>query len=202
MKQLSVIDRILLLFTAILAAYQIAVGIDGADAVPLWAYTTGFGVLLLAGLLLLIFGFDCLKSPLVVVVSTLIPLALSVGLVWEYLPGWRAPYALFAGAGFGLVVLTRLARAGRGATITLALVHGVAGLTIFGLPLLLSLRGDVAPGFALVGIGGGLIGLGGLLLLFLKLGRPVLSPRMILTVLPALLLLTLSAFVAGFAAGA
>ena len=32
MKQLSVTDRILLLFTAILAAYQIAVGIDGAPA--------------------------------------------------------------------------------------------------------------------------------------------------------------------------
>lgn len=202
MKELSVIDRILLLVTAILAAYQIAVGIDGADAVPLWAYTAGFGVLLLAGLLLLIFGFESLESPLVVVVSTLVPLALSFGLVWEYLPGWRAPYALFAGVGFGLVLLTRLAGLGRGATVVLALVHGVAGLVIFGLPLLLSLRGDVPPGFALVGMGGGLIGLGGVLLAFLKMGRPILSQKMILTVLPALLLLMISAFVVGFAAGA
>lgn len=202
MKELSVIDRILLLVTAILAAYQIVVGIDGADSVPLWAYTAGFGVLLLAGLLLLIFGFESLESPLVVVVSTLVPLALSFGLVWEYLPGWRTPYALFAGAGFGLVLLTRLAGLGRGATAVLALVHGVAGLVIFGLPLLLSLRGDVPPGFALVGVGGGLIGLGGVLLSFLKMGRPILSQKMILTVLPPLLLLMISAFVAGFAAGA
>lgn len=200
MKELSVVDRILLLVTAILAAYQIAVGIEGADSAPLWAYTTGFGVLLLAGLLLLIFGFEPLESPFVVVVSTLIPLALSFGLVWEYLPGWRTAYALFAVAGFGLVLLTRLMQAGKGATVVLALVHGVAGLLIFGLPILLSLRGEMPPGFALVGVGGGLIGVGGLLLSFLKMGRPILSQKMILTVLPALLLLMTSAFVAGFTA--
>lgn len=202
MKKMSVLDRIFLLITGLLAAYQIAVGIEGAAPLALWAYTAGFGVLLLAGVLLIIFGFELLDSPLVAIFSTLIPLTLSLGLVWEYLPAWRAAYALFAIAGFVLVLLSRLAprlAPGRAATVTLALVHGVAGLLIFGLPLSLSLSGETPPAFALVGVGGGLIGVGGLLLSFLKMGRPILSQERILTVLPGLLFLMTSAFVIGFA---
>lgn len=199
MKELSIVDRIVLAATAVLAGYQIAVGIEGAAPLALWAYTVGFGTLLLAGLLILIFGFEFLNTSFVAVVSTLIPLALSLGLVWEYVPAWRVAYGLFVIAGFSLVLLTRLTQSGKGATVILAFVHGVAGLIIFGLPLLLSLRGDASPGFALVGIGGGLIGLGGLLLSFLKMGRPIVAQRTILTVLPTLLLLMTSAFVAGFA---
>lgn len=51
----------------------------------------------------------------------------------------------------------------------------------------------------LVGVGGAVIGLAGLLLSFLKLDRPVLPEKTILSLLPALLLLTTTAFVAGFA---
>lgn len=206
MKKMSVLDRIFLLITGVLAGYQIAVGIEGAAPLAIWAYTAGFGALLLAGVLLIIFGFELLDTPIVAIFSTLIPLALSLGLVWEYLPAWRAVYVLFVVVGFALVLFTRLAlqfaprRApGRSATMTLAMVHGVAGLLIFGLPLFLSLTGEAPPAFALVGVGGGLIGVGGLLLSFLKVGRPILSRETILTVLPTLLLLMTSAFVAGFA---
>lgn len=199
MKEMSAIDRFLLLITGILAGYQIAIGIEGAAPTAVWAYTVGFGALLLAGALLLIFGFELLGSPFTVVVSTLIPLSLSLGLVWEYLPGWRTAYLLFAIAGFVLVKLARMAVSGRPAALTLAIVHGVAGLLIFGLPLMVSVRGEAPAGFALVGVGGALIGVGGLLLSFLKMGRPVLSQKRILAVLPLLLLLTTSAFVAGFA---
>ena len=199
MKEMSPLDRFLLLITGILAGYQIAIGIEGAAPPAVWAYTVGFGALLLAGVLLLIFGFELLGSPFTIVVSTLIPLALSLGLVWEYLPGWRTAYLLFAVLGFALVGLARMAVPGRPATLALAIVHGVAGLLIFGLPLLLSVRGEAPAGFALVGVGGALIGVGGLLLSFLKMGRPLLSQKTILAVLPVLLLLTTSAFVAGFA---
>jgi hypothetical protein len=43
-----------------------------------------------------------------------------------------------------------------------------------------------------------LIGLGGLLLSFLKAGRPLLSREKILAVFPGLLLVATAAFVAGF----
>ena len=45
MKMTS-LDRILLLLTGLLAAYQVAVGIDGLSTLPIIAYTIAFGVLL------------------------------------------------------------------------------------------------------------------------------------------------------------
>ncbi len=200
MKKMSILDRILLLITGILAAYQIVAGMDGLNSLATWAYTVAFGVLLVAGVLLIILGFDILDSPLVVIVSTLIPLSLSLGLVAEYRPALATGYAIFAVVGFLAIVVTQYAASKGVAIPVLAVVHAVAGLTIFILPFVVSLRGEAPGGFALVGVGGALIGLGGLLLAFLKTGRPILSGKVILTVLPWLLLLMTAAFVAGFAA--
>ncbi len=198
MRKMSALDRILLLLAGLLAAYQIVFGIEGAPLLSMWAYTIAFGTLLLAGLLLIIFGFEVLDSPLVVIVSTLLPLALSLGLVWEQWPAGRNLYLAFAILGFIAVTVTRLYRAGLTAVFTLAVVHGVAGLVIFLLPFYMSLRGLAPAGFALVGLGGALIGVGGLLLAFLKMGKPVVSRPVILTLFPALLLLMTAAYVAGF----
>jgi len=65
MKKISVLDRILLLITGLLAAYQI-VAMDGITGLAGWAYTIAFGVLLVAGLLIIIMGFEVLDSPWVV----------------------------------------------------------------------------------------------------------------------------------------
>ncbi|MBI5945679.1 MAG: hypothetical protein HY864_15065 [Chloroflexi bacterium] len=81
------------------------------------------------------------------------------------------------------------------------MVHGIAGLTIFLLPIILSVQGKTQPLFSLVGIGGALIGIGGLLLSFLKAGRPILSRETIFKILPILLLLMTICFVAGFKFG-
>jgi hypothetical protein len=198
MKSISIIDRIVLLLSALLAAYQVAVGIDGLDSFPILCYTIAFGVLLVACLLLIIFGFEILESPLVVIISTIIPLSLSMGLVWEYFMEIRIYYLVFAVLGFLAVIVTRQFTPGRIAVIVLAVVHGISGMVIFLLPILLSLNGVTEVGFFLVGIGGALIGLGGLLLSFLKTGRPILSRETILTLLPWLFLLMTIAFVAGF----
>ncbi len=200
MKKISVPDRILLLITGLLASYQIVDGIADAGTFAIAAYTVAFGVLLVAGLLLIILGFDILDSPLVVIVSTIIPLSLSLGLVAEYLAEWRTHYLIFAIFGFLLIVITRYTAKGALAIIPVAFVHGVAGMIIFLLPIIFSLQGKAPGGFAWVGIGGALIGVGGLLLTFLKSGKPLLSKDTILTVLPALLLLMTLAFVVGFAA--
>ncbi len=200
--KMTLLDRFLVLATGLLAAYQIVVGIDNLSTVPILAYTISFGVLLVAGLLLIILGFDALESPVVVVVSTVIPLSLALGLVWEHLPALRTPYVLFTMVGFAAVIVTRSAPGGgRLPTVVIAIVHGIAGLTIFLLPILTALRGETRLAFALVGIGGALIGLGGLLLSFLKTGRPILSRETILKVMPGLLLLMTICFVAGFKFG-
>jgi hypothetical protein len=200
--KLSPSDRVLLLLTGILAAYQVAVGIDGFDTLPIITYTIGFGVLLVAGLLIFILGFDVLDSPIVVIVSTIIPLALSLGLVWQHIASLRTPYLLFTIISFLAVILTRSIQLnGKIPVIILAITHGVAGMTIFLLPIILSMQGNVPPLFSLVGVGGALIGVGGLLLSFLKTGKPILSREMILRLFPTLLLLTTAFFVAGFKFG-
>lgn len=200
MKKISVLDRILLLFTGLLAAYQIAIGIEGTTPLSTISYTIAFGVLLVACLLMIIMGFEVLDSVWVVIVSTILPLSLSLGLVTEYLPGWTIPYLVFVILGFLAVIVTRFTVPGRLATITLAFVHGIAGMLIFLLPIIFAMRGEVPAGFAFVGIGGALIGVGGLLLSFLKAGKPILPRDTIMTVLPGLLLLMTAAFVIGFGA--
>jgi len=198
--KMSPLDRFLLLVTGLLAAYQVAVGINGLDTIPIIAYTIAFGVLLVAGLLLIILGFDVLNSPIVVIVSTVIPLALSLGLVWEHLSAYRISYLFFVCIGFLAVVITRsLTMPEKFPIFVIALVHGVAGLTIFLLPSILAANGSVGPGFALVGLGGALIGILGLLLSFLKTGRPIFPRKTILKVFPGLLTLMTACFVTGFA---
>ena len=200
--QMTSTDRILILLTALLASYQIVVGIDGLGTVPITAYTVAFGALLVAMLLMFILGFGVLDSPIVVIVSTIIPLALSLGLVWEHFRSYRTPYLLFTIIGFAAVILTRfLPIPGRLPTIVVALVHGVAGMTIFLLPSILAANGMARPGFALVGLGGAMIGLGGLFLSFLKTGRPILPREIILKVLPSLFMLMTACFVTGFKFG-
>ena len=200
--KMSPLDRVLLLLTGILAAYQVAVGIDGFGAVPIIAYTIAFGVLLVAGLLLIIWGFDVLDSPIVVIVSTAIPLSLATGLVWQHLASIRTSYLVFALVGFLAVTWTRsITTPGKIATIVLAFIHGVAGMTIFLLPILFSIQGTTQPLFSLVGVGGALIGIGGLALSFLKAGKPILSKELILKILPVILFLMTLCFVVGFKYG-
>lgn len=195
-------NRIILLLTIVLTSYQVAVGIDDFDALPIIAYTIAFGVLLVATLLIFILGFDVLDSPIVVIVSTIIPLALSLGLVWQHLASLRNPYLIFTIIGFLAVTLTRsIPMQNKFPVFVLAVTHGIAGMTIFLLPIVLSIQGNAPPLFSLVGVGGALIGVGGLLLSFLKTGKPILPRETILRSFPTLLLLTTAFFVAGFKFG-
>lgn len=199
MRELSVLDRIVLLAVGGFAAYQIVVGLEGLDPLAIWAFSVAFGVLLLAGLLIIILGYEALNNPLVVIVAALLPLGFSVGLVAEYLPRFAAGYLAFALVGLAVLAATRFLAPGTPATVSLAVVHGVSGILIFILPFWFAVEGSVPPGFILVGIGGALIGLGGLLLMFLKMGKPLLSEKTIFSVLPWLLLVMTAAFVVGLA---
>ena len=173
----SLLNRLLLLFTGLLAAYQIAVGIEGQELAAILCYTVTFGVLLVAALLLLVLGLDVLDSPFVVLVSTLIPLSLSMGLVVQFFPEIQQFFLLFTVLGYLLILVTRFSTKRKVAALTLAVVHGVAGVVIFIAPFIVVLQGRAPAGFALVGIGGALIGLGGLLLSFLRAGHPILTRR-------------------------
>ena len=200
--KLSPLDRILLLLTVLLASYQVSAGIDGFDTLPIIAYTIAFGVILVAALLIFILGFGVLDSPIVVIVSTIIPLSLAVGLIHQHAASFGTSYLVFAIIGFLAVTLTRSIPApGKIPTIVLAIVHGIAGMTIFLLPIVLSIQGNAHPMFSLVGVGGALIGIGGLALSFLKAGKPILSQEVIHKILPVILFLMSLCFVMGFKYG-
>ena len=198
MKKISVLDRILLLATCLLSAYQISAGMNGLSLPATWGYTIGFGILLVACLLLIILGFEGLESQTVIIVSALIPLSISFGLVSVHLSAYILPYLIFCIVGFGLISITRFSADSRAATIILALVHGIAGILITFLPVILIIQGQARPGYILIGLGGAIIGIGGMLFAFLKTGKPILSQEKILSLLPALLFLMASAYVVGF----
>ncbi|MEA1977669.1 MAG: hypothetical protein U9N80_07180 [Chloroflexota bacterium] len=201
MKKITPLDRIALLITGLLAAYLIVMGVEGLPVLATWAYSIAFGVLLVASLLMIINGFEVLDSPLVVIIAAIIPLGLSLGMVIENLPpDWHLAYLAFVVIGFLAILLTRFLVPERVATFVLAFVHGVAGLLIFGLPIVLVLQGVKAPMVLFMSVGGALIGIGGLLLAFLKAGKPILSAEKIFTLLPWILLLMSVSFVLGLGA--
>lgn len=182
----------------LLASYQIVDGIDDAGTFAITAYTVAFGVLLVAGLLMIILGFDVLETDIVVIVSTIIPLSLSLGLVAEFFPQWRIPYLVFVLVGFMAIIITRYQASRKVALIPLAVWHGISGIVIFVLPIYVSLTGLAPSAFVWVGAGGALIGVLGLMLTFLRSGNPVLSRETTLTAFPAILFLMTFAFVIGF----
>lgn len=163
-------------------------------------YIIGFGVLLVAGLLLIFFSYDILASPFVIIVSTLIPLSLSLGLVTQYFPKQSKYYLAFVVLGFLAIAAGTLADLGTLGTIILASVHSVAGLTLFLMPIVLVIKKKVPAPFAMVSLGAALIGIGGIALGFLKTGRPLLffTQEVIFLILAPLLFLMVASFAVGF----
>lgn len=199
MKILARASRPLLFLMVLLAAYEVTVGGFSSHILATWAYTVAFGVLVVAGLALILLGNEVLEKPAVVIISSVIPLALSLGLVVDFLPEWQTPYIIFVLVGLGLIVFTRMRPSNRFKILILSLVHAVAGLIIFIVPIIIVLNGPVPSAwFVLVSIGAALIGIGGILLTLLRSGRELLNQKIIFSILPVILLLMTAAFVAGF----
>ncbi|BDG61694.1 hypothetical protein [Caldinitratiruptor microaerophilus] len=200
---MNVLDKVVLLGTGLIAIYVIwrlyrdlRSGLRAGRA-PVY-YLASFAVLLAAGLLLIGLGYGVLGNPLVVVVASLIPATLSLGLVTEFFPRYEKPYAAFAIVGLLGIALTRVSGPSGLATLVLAVVHAVAGLLIVALPVLAGLTGRAPRGFLWVGLGGVLIGIGGIALAFLKAGLPILPASFIFSILAPLLLFMTACFAQGF----
>jgi hypothetical protein len=160
-------------------------------------YMLGFTVLLVSGLLLIFLGLGILSAPLVLTVASLIPLGISLGVANQFFPQWKKAFAWFALVGFLAIAITSLTGMDSLKKIAVPLFHGVAGLVIFLGPFVAK---GTAPKFWWVGIGGALIGLGGIALAFISVGRQLLffSPEFVMAILPPLLLAMTLAFAYGF----
>ena len=163
-------------------------------------YIIGFAVLLVAGVLLIFFTYSILSSPFVIIVSTLIPLSISLGLVTQYFPKQSKYYLAFVIIGFLAIAAGTLADLGTLGTIILASVHSVAGLTLFLVPIVLVSKKKAPSSFAMVSLGAALIGIGGIALSFMKTGRPLLflTQEVIFIILAPLLFLMAASFAYGF----
>jgi hypothetical protein len=161
-------------------------------------YLMGFGVLLVSGLLLIFLGLGILASPYVLTVASLIPLGISMGVAEEYYPAWKKAFKWFAVIGFLAIALTSIAGMDALKKIAVPLFHGVAGLVIFLGPFFAK---GAPKGFFWVGIGGLLIGLGGIALAFISIGKQLLffSPAVVALILTPLLFLMTGAYALGFA---
>ncbi len=163
-------------------------------------YMLGFAVLLVSGLLLIFLGWEILASPYVLTVATLIPLGISMGLMNQFRPNYKKFYSWFALVGLLAIAVTSIGGMDL-KRLAVPIFHGVAGLIIFGLPIYKAfVDKDVEKGFAWVGVGGALIGLGGIALAFLVSGSQFLffSAEFVYAILAPLLLLMTLAFTFGF----
>lgn len=160
-------------------------------------YMVSFAILVIAGVLLVLWGYELLSATLVTYIATLIPLGLATGLVTEFYPKFEKAYLSFAIIGLVAIVITRSV-IGWGEVLTLSLVHSIAGLTIVVTPIWLSLSKRVNASFNGIAAGGILIGVGGIALACLKMDIPLLNESLIHTILAPLLLLMTVAYAVGF----
>jgi hypothetical protein len=197
----TIFDILVLLLTGLTAAYLLFrfwKRWSWEKKVHVWYYIMGFLVLLVSGLLLIFLGYDILGTPFVLTVASLIPLGISMGIAEQYFPSWKKYFKWFATLGFLAIAISAFAQIDLLRKISVPLFHGVAGLVIFLGPFFAK---RAAKGFWWVGVGGALIGIGGIALAFLTIGKPLLgifTADLVFTILAPLLLLMTLAFTYGF----
>lgn len=196
MKQ-TIINRILFLITGIIAGSKIINGMDTYSDLTTFYFTVSFGVLLLACLLLLLMGFDIMENNFVAVVAALIPISLSLGIINNRLPEYHLIYARIIGIGFLIAIYLRFYGAEKVASLSFGVIHGVSGIVIVLIPIVFLLNGLVEPQYGFVSLGGIFIGMGGMLMAFLKAGKPILSKEKVLSLFPVILFFATTAFVIG-----
>lgn len=197
MRKISILDRILFLMIAHLAGYKIVAGMEHHSVLSTGFYTVSLGVLVLASIMLLLFGFELLTNRLVPVVTTLIPMTLSIGLVHDHLPQMTLLYSAFIGIIYIVSVWVRFTASEKTSAMVLALVHGISGMLVFILPIVLYANYGLPAKLLLVSIGGLIIGIEGIFLTLQKMGYVRIGLDTIFAWFPAMLLAATSAFVSG-----
>lgn len=181
-----------------LAGYQVVRGVEGLNPFITVFATIAFGVLVIAGVVILIMGPDLLGSPWVATASSIIPLSLAAGMVNHYIPQYTRAYMAFALIGLTAIIVSRFFSGSRPVqTATLAIVHALAGGLIVVIPILLSVQGKAPPLLVLVSLGGILMGLAGMLLGLFPTGRLKISKETHYSVVMAILALSTLLFVVG-----
>jgi len=199
---MTIIDRIFLLLTGLAAIHLLWHFAKKEKKAEIFYYMISFAVLLVAGLLLIFFGWAALGNKFVAIVAALIPFGIAAGLVARFFPKAVKGYLFLLIIGLILIVINRLGIVSLG-KIVYPLFHAIAGLTIFFVPLYAVKNGKAKSSFAFVTLGGTLIGLGGIALAFITVGKQLLffSPTFVMAILAPLLFFTTLFFAIGLVKG-
>jgi len=197
--KVSILNRIIFLLTGHMAGYKIISGMDNYSNLTTTLYTISFGLLLLASLLLLLMGFQIMENDYVAVVTSIIPITLSLGLVTDKLDH-ATFYSVIISLSFIIAVALRFFSSGKIAALSLGAIHLLSGSVIFSLPIILFATGKAGIHILMISLGGTIIGVGGMFLGFLKAGKLAMKKEKIYSFFPILLFLTTTAFVIGLAA--
>jgi len=205
-KAMTFLDRGILLLTGLVAIYMLFVLFKKqkvkAETENVF-FIISFAVLLVAGLILIFSNWNSLLSPFVAIVAGLIPFGLALGLIKKFYPKLFTLYLIVLLVGLIWIAVAKIGNVMCKGSIALPLFHAIAGLTIFFVPIFAVTSNKVDSGFINVTIGGTLIGLGGIVLAFIKNGSQLLffSPLVVLTILAPLLFLTALFFALGLTKG-
>lgn len=197
MQKISVFNRIVFLFTGFLAGYKVVGGMQPYSELTTFYYTVAFGTLVLASILLMLLGFEILESNGVLIVAAFIPVGLSLGMVNQYLPQIHLYFLIISIIGIVAVAFSRFFVSERTAVLVLTMVHGIAGIVVVWIPLVLVLNGTLSALALLISLGGMIIGAEGLLLASFRMGKRFVAPEKIFAFFPTVLFMVSLAFVIG-----
>jgi len=191
------INRIILLLVAGLAGFQIVIGIENCGIIPIAYYTFSYGISLVSALLMLLMGVDIIEHEVAALAASMLPLGFSMGLVAAFMLEYHLYYASFVSLLFAGLIIQKLRHEDKSALLFQIMLHGLTGLVLFIVPLVLIIQGTVETRYLGISIGTGLIAVGGMALAFLKSGKPILTKAQIYTIFPGVLLLAVLAFSIG-----
>jgi len=191
------INRVILLLVAIVAGTQIVSGIEHCGTIPITYYTFSYGIFLISALLMLLMGVDIIEHPLAALAASTLPLGFSMGMVAVFLHDYHLGYGVLVSILYAGLVIQKLRQQTKSAMVFQILLHGITGLVLFIMPLVLVIQGEVNPGYLGISVGTGLIAVGGMALAFLKSGKPILTKEQIYLIFPGVLLLAVFAFSVG-----
>ncbi len=191
------VNRIILLVVAILAGVQIVTGIENCGTIPITYYTFSYGIFLVSALLMLLMGVDIIEHATAALAASTLPLGYSMGIVAVFLPAYHLGYGVIISVLYAGLVIQKLRDQVKSAMLFQILLHGLTGLVLFIMPVVLVIQGTVDPGYLGISVGTGLIAIGGMALAFLKSGKPILTKDQIYMIFPGVLLLAVFAFSVG-----
>ena len=191
------VNRVILLLVAALAGIEIVSGIEDCGTIPIAYYTFSYGIFLISALLMLLMGVDIIEHDVAALAVSTLPLGFSTGLVAAFMLEYHLAYSSLVSILYAGLIIQKFRHKDKSALVLQVLLHGLTGLVLFILPLVLIMQETVEMSYLGVSIGTGLVAIGGMALAFLKSGKPILTKDQIYTIFPGVLLLAVFAFSVG-----